>query len=139
MLAAALEGARVLTLSGVAVYLLHWLARATGDYTCRRWLTLAVLVLVFCGSALADGDDVVVALVGGGVEGAARRGGRLRAAALRLSRRAGVPGCGHDPRGDRNGGAEGHGGSVVGSGGGERRRHRVGMGGHDVSRGKADW
>ena len=26
-------------------------------------------MLVFCGSALADGDDVVVALVGGGVEG----------------------------------------------------------------------
>jgi len=68
-LAAALDGARVLTLSGVAVFVLHALARATGDYTRRRWLTLAVLVLVFCGSALADGDDVVVALVGGGVRG----------------------------------------------------------------------
>jgi len=68
-LAAALEGARVLTLSGVAVFVLHWLARATGDFTRRRPLAVAVVVLAYCGSALAGGDDAVVALAAGGVQG----------------------------------------------------------------------
>jgi hypothetical protein len=68
-LAAALEGARVLTVSGVAIFALHWLARVTGDFTRRRWLTLAVLVLAFCGNALVGGDDVQVALAAGATQG----------------------------------------------------------------------
>ena len=68
-LAAALEGARVLTLSGVAVFVLHWLARITGDFTRRRLLAIAVLALAFCGSALASGEDALVAMVTGAVQG----------------------------------------------------------------------
>lgn len=68
-LAAALEGARVLTTSGVALLVLHWLARITGDFTRRRPLALAVLVLAFCGSAFAAGDEARVAIATGCVEG----------------------------------------------------------------------
>ena len=68
-LAAALEGARVLLMSGVALFVLHWLARITGDFTRRRWLTLVVLVLAFCGSAFASGEDAIAVIVAGSVQG----------------------------------------------------------------------
>ena len=68
-LAAALEGARVLLMSGVALFVLHWLVTITGDFTRRRWLTLLVLVLAFCGSAFASGEDAMAVIVAGSIQG----------------------------------------------------------------------
>ena len=69
LLAAALDGARVLLMSGIALYMLHWLAQITGDFARRRWLTLVVLALVFCASALVSGGDTIAAIVAGSAEG----------------------------------------------------------------------
>jgi len=46
-LAAALDGLRVLTLSGVAVFALDWLRRLTADYSRRRVAVALLLVVAF--------------------------------------------------------------------------------------------
>jgi hypothetical protein len=68
-LAAALDGLRVLTLSGVAVFALDWLRRLTADYS--RWRSAAALLLVvaFAGARLASGEEVLAAALGGIVDG----------------------------------------------------------------------
>jgi hypothetical protein len=68
-LAAALDGLRVLTLSGVAVFALDWLRRLTADYSRRRFAVALLLVVAFAGAGLASGEDVVAATLGGLVDG----------------------------------------------------------------------
>jgi len=66
---ALLRGSHVLTAAGLALFVLHWLARITHDYTRRRALVLLVLVVGYCGSALVGGADASQALIGGAVRG----------------------------------------------------------------------
>ena len=68
-LAAALDGVRVLMVAGGALFMLHWLARITADFTRRRWLAASILVLVSVGGALAGGEEAVTAVASGVFDG----------------------------------------------------------------------
>jgi len=68
-LAAALDGVRVLMISGVAVFALDWLGRITADFTRWRVLAAMLLVLASAGGALASGEGVANAVIGGTIDG----------------------------------------------------------------------
>ena len=53
-----------------AVFALICLAAGTADYTRRRWLAVAVLVLMFVGGALVGGLEPLTAFAAGVTEGA---------------------------------------------------------------------
>jgi hypothetical protein len=73
-LAAALDGLRVLLLTGAALFVLDWLGAITAGFTRWRFVAVALLVLGYAAGALLSGEgvgDAVTAGMVGGLLGAA--------------------------------------------------------------------
>jgi len=71
MVAAALEGLRVLTMAGAALFVLDWLARLTAGFTRWRVPIVVLIIVVFSAGALVSGSRVIAALTGGAIDGLA--------------------------------------------------------------------
>lgn len=68
-LAAALDGVQVLTMASTALFALACIAAVTRHYAERRWAAVCALVLVYCAGGIAAGQEPLLAMAAGSVEG----------------------------------------------------------------------